>query len=170
MSVRCRATVPTIVRFRAQTSVATAEFQEVRVRLVDGLFKEIRMRTVLLAAVLLLSPLDGLAGERQIGDVKELAGRWRGWVNEVAGDEWSTMNVSPDGSYKASTFSGTIVGKFYLEAGKLRYRSSRTTPLAMPSAAVLGTASVSEDKGKTILTLTPEDPTHLGRAEYERVE
>jgi hypothetical protein len=40
----------------------------------------------------------------------------------------------------------------------------------MPSAAVLGTASFSEDKGKTLLTLMPEDPNYLGRAEYERVE
>jgi hypothetical protein len=54
------------------------------------------MHALLLAAVLVLSPLDGLAGEKQIVDVKELAGRWRGWVNEVAGDEWSVMNVSPE--------------------------------------------------------------------------
>ena len=128
-------------------------------------------RALLLAAVLLaLSPLDGLAGEKQIVDVKELAGSWRGWVNEVPGDEWATMNVSPDGSYKASTISGSTVGKFYLQAGKLRYRSSRTTPLAMPSAEVLGTASVSEDKDKTVLTLMPEEPNYLGRAEYERVK
>jgi hypothetical protein len=69
------------------------------------------MHALVLAAVLVLSPRDGLAGEKQIVDVKELAGRWRGWVNEVAGDEWATMNVSPDGSFNASTFSGTIVGK-----------------------------------------------------------
>ena len=42
--------------------------------------------------------------------------------------------------------------------------------LAMPSAEVLGTASVSEDQGKTVLTLMPEDPNYLGRAEYERVK
>ena len=128
------------------------------------------MRALLLAAVLALSPLDGLAGEKQIVDVKELAGSWRGWVNEVPGDEWAMMTVSADGSYKASTISGTTVGRFYLQAGKLRYRSSRTTPLAMPSAEVLGTASVSEDNGKTVLTLMPEDPNYLGRAEYERVK
>jgi len=128
------------------------------------------MGALLLATVLVPSPLEGLAGEKQIVDVKELAGRWRGWVNEVAGDEWSTMSVLPAGSYKASTFSGTIVGKFCLQAGKLRYRSQRTTPLAMPSAGVPGAASVSEDKGKTIFTLMPEDPNYLGRAEYERVE
>jgi len=128
------------------------------------------MRALLLAAVLALAPLDGLAGEKQIVDVKELAGSWRGWVNEVPGDEWAMMIVSADGSYKASTISGTTVGRFYLQAGKLRYRSSRTTPLAMPSAEVLGTANVSEDKGKTVLTLMPEDPNYLGRAEYERVK
>jgi hypothetical protein len=130
-----------------------------------------RMHALLLTAVLLaLSPLDGLAGEKQIVDVKELAGSWRGWVNEVPGDEWATMNISADGTYKASTISGTTVGRLYLQAGKLRYRSSRTTPLAMPSAEVLGTASVSEDKGKTVLTLMPEDPNYLCRAEYERVK
>jgi hypothetical protein len=127
-------------------------------------------RALLLAAVFALSPLDGVAGEKQIVDVKELARTWRGWVNEVPGDERATMNVSADGSYKASTISGTTVGKFYLQAGKLRYRSSRTTPVAMPSAEVLGTASVSEDQGKTVLRLMPEDPNYLGRAEYERVK
>src|SRR5215470_4048150 len=133
--------------------------------------RKMRMhRALLLAAVFALSPLDGVvAGEKQIVDVKELAGTWRGWVAEVAGDEWTTMNVSADGSFKASTYSVTIVGKFYLQAGKLRYGSRRTTPLAMPSAEVGGTASVSEDDGKTVLTLMPEDPNYLGRAEYERV-
>ena len=125
---------------------------------------------LLLAAAFALCPLDGVAGEKQIVDVKELAGRWRGWVTEVAGDEWATMNVSADGSYKASAMSVTTVGKFYLQVGNLRYRSKRMTPLAMPSAEMLGTASVSEDKGKTVLTLMPEDPNYLGRAEYERVK
>ena len=125
---------------------------------------------LMVAAVFAMSPLYRVAGEKQVVDVKELAGSWRGWVAEVAGDEWATMNVSADGSYKASTISVTTVGKFYLQAGKLRYRSSRTTPLAMPSAEVLGTASVSEDKDKTVLTLMPEDPNYLGRAEFERVK
>ena len=40
----------------------------------------------------------------------------------------------------------------------------------MPSAEILGTASVSEDKGMTVLTLVPEDPNYLGRAEFERVK
>ena len=119
-------------------------------------------RALLLAAVFALSPLDGVAGEKQIVDVKELAGSWRGWVAEVPGDEWATMNVSADGSYKASTTRGsTSEGTFYLQDGKLRYRSSRTT----------GTASLSEDQGKTMLTVMPGDPTyHTGRAEYERIK
>jgi len=130
-----------------------------------------RHLALLLGAVFALSSLDGVAEEKQIADVKELAGSWRGWVTEVPGDEWATMNVSADGSYKALSISGTTtVGKFYLQGGKLRYRSRRTTPAAMPSAEMLGTASVSEDKGKTVLTLMPEEPNYLGRAEYERVK
>ncbi len=117
---------------------------------------------LLLAAVFAVSPLDGVAGEKQIVDVKELAGSWRGWVTAASGQERATMNVQADGSYKASTTSGsTSEGKFYLQDGKLRYRSSRTT----------GTARLSEDQGKTILTVMPEDPNYqTGRAEYERVK
>ena len=37
-------------------------------------------RALLLAGVFALAPLDGIAGEKQIADVKELAGSWRGWV------------------------------------------------------------------------------------------
>jgi hypothetical protein len=79
-------------------------------------------------------------------------------------------DVSADGSYKASAITTTTVGRFYLQAGTLRYRSRRTTPSAMPSAEVFGTVSVSEDNGKTVLTLMPEDPNYLGSAEYERVK
>ena len=113
-----------------------------------------------LAVVFALSPLSGIAGEKKVADVKELAGSWQGWVTGEQGQERATMIVSPDGSYKASTTRGsTSEGKFYLQDGKLRYRSSRTT----------GTASLSEDKGKTTLTLKPEDATY-GKAEYERVK
>jgi Integrase core domain len=119
-------------------------------------------RALLLAAVFALSSLDGVAGEKQIVDVKELVGSWRGWVTGEFGQERATMIVSADGSYKASTTRGsTTEGKFYLEDGKLRYRSSRTT----------GTASLSEDRGKAVLTVMPEDPNYqTGRGEYERVE
>ena len=115
-----------------------------------------------LAAVFALSPLSGVAGEKQVVDVKELAGSWRGWVTGEQGQERATMIVSADGSYKASTTRGsTSVGKFYLQDGKLRYRSSRTT----------GTASLSEDNGKTVLTVKPEDPNYqTGTGEYERVK
>ena len=71
------------------------------------------------------------------------------------------MIVQANGSYKASTTRGSMSeGQFYLQDGKLRYRSSRTT----------GTVSLSEDKGKTVLMLMPDDPDYLGRAEYERVK
>ncbi len=52
-------------------------------------------------------------------------------------------------------------GKFYLQDGKLRYRSSRT----------IGTASLSEARGHGVLTMVPEQFVYgTGRAEYERVE
>ncbi len=117
---------------------------------------------VLLAAVSTLSPLDGVGEEKHVADVKELAGRWQGWVTREAGREQTTLIVSADGSYRALTSQGaTTEGKFYLQDGQLRYRSSRTT----------GAASLSEDQGKTTLTVMPADPKyHTGRAEYERVK
>jgi hypothetical protein len=117
---------------------------------------------LLLAAVFALSPFDGVSGEKQIADVKELVGRWQGWVTREQGQERATLIVSVDGSYRALTVDGaTTEGKFYLQDGKLRYRSSRTT----------GTASLSEDQGKTMLTVMPENTYYkTGRAEYERVK
>ena len=123
------------------------------------------MRTYLvlfLAAVFALSPLEGIAADKQVKDVKELAGSWRGWVVGEQGDERANMTVSADGSYKASTITGsTTEGQFYLKDGKLLYRSSRTT----------GTAKLSEDKGTTTLTLAPEDTNYrTGTGRYERVK
>src|SRR5262249_26849309 len=73
-----------------------------------------------------------------------------------------TMIVTADGSYRALTTGGASTeGKFYLQDGQLRYRSSRTT----------GAASISEVQGTTRLTMMPADPKyHAGRAEYERVK
>jgi hypothetical protein len=120
------------------------------------------MRThlaLLLAAVFVGSPLAGVAAEKKVVDVKELAGNWQGWATEQT-QERASMVVSADGSYRASTTRGVQTeGKFYLQDGKLRYQSSRTT----------GTARLSEDKGKTTLTMTPENPDY-GRAEYERIK
>ena len=117
---------------------------------------------LLLVASFAASPLDGVAGEKQVVDVKELTGSWRGWVRAESGQERATMVVQADGTYKASTTRGTLTeGQFYLRDGKLRYRSTRTT----------GTANLSEDQGKTILTVMPEDPTSdTGRTKYERVK
>jgi hypothetical protein len=117
----------------------------------------------LLIAVLLGFPLTVAAGEKQIVDVKELAGSWRGFVT-TGSQPYATMLIREDGSYQASTREpgGTLtVGQFFLQDGKLRYRSSRTS----------GTAIVSEDKGKTFLTIVPEDPSNeTGKAEYERLK
>jgi hypothetical protein len=118
--------------------------------------------TLVLAAVLALSPFAGVAADKKVNDVKELAGSWRGWVTGEQGQERATMVVSADGRYKATTTRGsTAEGQFYLKDGKLFYRSSRTT----------GTASLSVDKGKTTLKVVPEDPNYqTGTAEYERVQ
>src|SRR5262245_35438817 len=117
---------------------------------------------LLLAATFALSSLDGATEEKQIADVKELAGTWQGLVTREEGQERTTLIVSADGSYRALTIDGAITeGKFYLQDGKLRYRSSRTT----------GSATLSEDQGKTLLKVMPENVYYkTGTAEYERVK
>jgi hypothetical protein len=121
---------------------------------------------LVVALVFALSPVAGRAADKQIADVKELAGTWQGWVNsQLAGSERVLMTIKADGSYQSSTSrdGGTLtVGKYYLDGGKLKYRSSRTE----------GTAVVSEDKGKTTLTLKPEGSYNqdTGPAVYERMK
>jgi hypothetical protein len=122
------------------------------------------VRAATFAVVLGVCPLAAVAGDKQIADVSELAGTWRGWVS---GQHLSTMTIREDGSYQAATQGGlTTVGKYYLEDGKLRYQSSRS----------VGTATVSEDKGKTLLTVIPDGTDAMGiarstgRTEYERVK
>ena len=116
---------------------------------------------LILAAVVAIAmlPLEGVAADKQVNDVKELAGSWQGWVTEQS-QERASMVVSADGSYKASTQRGLQTeGKFFLQDGKLRYQSSRTA----------GAARLSEDRGKTTLSMTPENADY-GKAEYERVK
>jgi len=117
---------------------------------------------LVLGALLLLSPLEGVTQEKQIADVKELAGTWRGWVTREQGQEPVTMIIAADGSYRAMTAdTASTEGKFYLQDGKLRYRSSRT----------IGTASLSLARGNGVLMMVPEDFIYgTGRAEYERVK
>jgi hypothetical protein len=87
-----------------------------------------RHLVVLLAVMFALSPLEGVAGEKQILDAKELAGSWHDWITRDEGQDRATLSVSADGSYRALTTRGAITeGKFYLKDGNLRYRSSRTT-------------------------------------------
>jgi len=125
-----------------------------------------RVVAVLAAVAFVASPIVGTAADKQIKDVKELAGTWEGWVkSQLGSDARAKMIVKEDGSYESATQTqgGTLtVGKFYLDSGKLRWRSSRTE----------GRAAVSEDKGKTLLTLTPEGSvtTLTGPASYERVK
>ena len=128
-----------------------------------------RHLALILGTVLVLSPLEAVTQEKPIidqekpiVDVKELAGTWRGWVTREQGREPVTMIVSADGSYRAMTVdTAETEGNFYLQDGKLRYRSSRT----------IGTASLSGARGNSVLTMIPEDFVYgTGRAEYERVE
>jgi len=125
-----------------------------------------RSIALMLALVFVVAPIVALAADKQITDVKELAGTWQGWAkSQLAGDERVVMTIKPDGSYQATTNreGGTLtVGKYYLEGGKLKYKSSRTE----------GTAVVSEDKGKTTLTIKPEGShnANTGPAVYERMK
>jgi hypothetical protein len=117
---------------------------------------------LLLAVAFAVSPTDGIAGDKQITDVKELAGTWLGSVTADSGGARATMTIKEDGSYQASTRSGTLtVGKYSLEDGKLRYRSSLSE----------GTATVSEERGRTFLTVIPEGfPSITGKTVYERAK
>jgi hypothetical protein len=119
-------------------------------------------RVLVLAAAFAILPFQGWAADKQIKDVKELAGSWQGWVTAEVGDERATMIVQADGRYKAATIRGTTAeGQFYLLDGKLMYRSSRTA----------GTAKLTEEGGKTTITITPDDPSYrTGSARYERVK
>jgi hypothetical protein len=98
--------------------------------------------------------------ETPITDLKELAGSWEGWVTTRSGEARLVLIIQADGNFEASTPRGaSTVGRFYLNDGKLRYRSSRTE----------GSAALSI--GKTILTLTFEGiSTFTGQAVLERVK
>jgi hypothetical protein len=117
---------------------------------------------LLLAVAFAVSPTDGIAGEKQITDVKELAGTWRGSATSDSGVARATMTVKEDGSYEASTQFGTLtVGKYSLEDGKLRYRSTLS----------VGTATISEERGRTFLTVIPEGLKPItGKTVYERIK
>ena len=86
------------------------------------------------------STLDGVAGEKQIVAVEELAGSWQGWVTRGEGQEHATMYVSAEGSYRSLTTGGASTeGKFYLQDGKLLCGSSnRAQRLRRAGAPVRG--------------------------------
>jgi len=115
---------------------------------------------LLIAAVFSLSRLMELP-ERSKSLTSRARGSWRGWVTGEQGDERATMIVSADGSYKASTTSGSTT----------EVRSIFKTQAAISLVANDRTASLSEDKGKTVLSVKPEDPNYrTGTGEYERVK
>ena len=85
--------------------------------------------------------------------------------SQLSGSERVRMTVKADGSYQATTTrdGGTLtVVQYYLQGGKVRYKSSRSE----------GTVVISEDKGKTTLTLSPESSFNpvTGSATYEKVK
>ena len=89
------------------------------------------------------------------------APRDESWMQRVARE----MNLSEtaflekrDDGFALRWFTPTTEGQFFLQDGKLRYRSSRTT----------GTAKLSDDKGKTTLSVIADNPDY-GKAEYERI-
>jgi hypothetical protein len=112
-----------------------------------------------------LSAVAADAAETPITDVKEIAGTWEGWATSQLGAQTRIqMTIKPDGTYESSTIppGGTLTrGTYYVDGGTLRYRSSRTH----------GTATVSQENGKTRLTMTPEGTVHYatGPATFERV-
>ncbi|HEY2991602.1 MAG TPA: hypothetical protein VGM22_02225 [Methylomirabilota bacterium] len=121
-----------------------------------------RTAAVLLVAAVAVAPLTAMAAEKKITAIKDIAGTWQGWVNLGGQQARATMRIKEDGSYEASTQTGSLtVGQYYLDNGTLRYRSSRTE----------GTATVSEEGGKTFLTVIPTSTTYeSGKTEYERVK
>jgi len=94
-----------------------------------------------------------------ITDVKTLAGTWQGWVTTSSGQIRVLMVIKEDGSYEASGGGTLTRGNFYLENGKLRYRSSRSEGIATLSPS------------RTNLTVTPErSSSSTGRSVYERIQ
>jgi hypothetical protein len=120
---------------------------------------------LVVALVFALSRVAGVAADRQITDVEELAGTWQGVNSQLSGSARVLRTIKADGSYQSSSSrdGGTLtVGQYYLDGGQLKYRSSRTA----------GSAVVSEDKGQTTLTVKPEGSynQNTGPATYERVK
>jgi hypothetical protein len=115
---------------------------------------------------LAFAPVPANAGEKHITDVREIAGTWQGWATSQLGAQTRIqMTIKPDGTYESSTIppGGTLTrGTYYLDGGALRYRSSRTQ----------GTATVSQENGKTRLTMTPEGTVQYstGPATFERLK
>jgi hypothetical protein len=68
-----------------------------------------------MALMFAISPVAALAADKQIADVKDLAGTWQGWVtSKLADSNRVLMTIKEAGSYRSSstTDGGTLtVGK-----------------------------------------------------------
>jgi hypothetical protein len=121
-----------------------------------------RHLVVLLAVMFALSPLEGVAGEKPILDVNELAGSWHGWTTRDDGQDRTTLFVSADGRPPR------------LDDTCRDHRGDVLSERRQPGLSLVahhGEASLSEDQGTTTLTVMPADPKyHPGRAEYERAK
>ena len=63
-----------------------------------------RLLALVIAVVLGSIPVIAVAQEKQITDVKELAGSWQGWVtSQLGGQQRVMMTIKEDGSYEGST-------------------------------------------------------------------
>ena len=78
--------------------------------------------------------------------------------HDALGTESGPAGDQADGSFEASAAGTMTIGNFYLEAGKLRYRSSRSDGAAALSGA------------KTILTVEPEGGSSVLIGRFERVQ
>ena len=103
---------------------------------------------------------------KEVSDIKELAGTWRGWVAAELPSQVTIM-IREDGSYEGASRSGSrTVGRFFLDSGKVRYQSSRSA----------GAATLFDDNGRLFLIVVPDGTDAMGltrsgtgRTELERV-
>jgi len=76
------------------------------------------------SAVSVLLPINALAQSRaSIGDVKQLAGEWEGWIGSVL----TGIVIKEDGSYEGFGAEGrSVAGRIVVKDGKAFYKSNLT--------------------------------------------
>jgi hypothetical protein len=119
-------------------------------------------KDILRAVVFALSPLQGVAREKQILDVKELTGSWHGWITRDEGP--GPRNTVRLGGRKLPRLDDT----WRDHRGKVLCERRQ---LALSLVAHHGGGESLRRSGTTTLTVMPADPKyHTGRARYERVK